>query len=718
MTETAPQTRLELRDDPHSLGALETCLIGAAEVVGLHLTPSDLFAAEAGVKQRFEVTDAVRVLDRADAASWFGEAPLNQIDASVLPIILMLDEDRAIAVLSLETSGEAVIIDPHFGPAPLNSRLSDYQGAYSGYALIVKRRAGRRHEAERSDAVKRHWFWSAFSENRTVFAQVFLAAVLTNLLGLATSIFIMVVYDRVLPNEAIESLVALTIGMGIALLFDFLIKSLRASFVDRVGQGADRAIGQRIFEQLLFLPLAERKGSTGGLSSTLREFETVREFFTSATLILFIDLPFILLFIWVIYLVGGPLALVPAIALPLVLLLGLAVQPPLARLAERNMGAAQSKQSVLVETVAGLETVKSVGANRLLRARWQDAVRHHSDYGLRSRAISQFAMNGTMFVQQAAQVMIVFLGVFLVQAGVVTMGALIASVILTGRALAPLAQLAQAITRLNQVRSAYKSLDGIMSLAPERPDGKRWLQRTHIEGRITFEGVGFDYPGSSMSALKACSFEMKPGEHVALLGRIGSGKSTIARLLLGLYAPSAGTIRLDGADLRQFDPEQVRDAIGVALQDSWLFTGTISENIAIGARRASDADVLEAAKLTGVDHFVQDMPDGYDTLLSERGEGLSGGQRQAICLARAIVSKPPILILDEPTSAMDVRTEAALIERLGPLLAGRTLLLITHRPSLLALVDRVIVLEDGRIAADKPREALVVHDAKDAGSSN
>jgi len=692
--------------DTSRLADLEICLIAAARAIDVDLTPSDLSVSESGVKSAFEVRDAVRVLDRFSVAAWFGEAPLDQIDELVLPAVLMLEDGRAIAVLARSVGAKVSVVDPRFGTAAVERDLADFKDHYSGYALLLRRRATE--DLAKSGRLNsdRHWFWSAFTESRWVFAQVFLAAALTNVLGLASSIFIMVVYDRVLPNEAIESLLALTAGMGLALLFDFLIKSLRATFIDGVGQRADKAMGQRIFEHLLFLPMAQRRGSTGGLSSTLREFETVREFFTSATLILFVDLPFIILFIWVIYLVGGPLALVPAIALPIVLLLGFAVQPSLARLAQQNLNSTQSKQSVLVETVAGLETVKTVGAGRMLRGRWESAVQSHSDFGLRSRAISQFAMNGTMFVQQAAQIMIIFLGFFLVQAGTVSMGALIASVILTGRALGPLGQLAQAITRLNQVRSAYKSLDAIMQMESERPFGRRWLQRDKIEGQVSFENVDFDYPDSSISALRACSFALKAGERVAIVGKIGSGKSTIARLLLGLYPPGAGTVRIDGADIRQFDPEQLRDAIGAVLQDTWLFTGTIRENIAVGARRASDTEVKAAAELAGVDQFVRDLPDGYDTVLSERGEGLSGGQRQAICLARAFVSNPSILVLDEPTSAIDVRSEDTLIDRLEAYTKGRTVILITHRPSLLRLVDRVIVLENGKIVADKPSDQV------------
>jgi ATP-binding cassette subfamily C protein LapB len=530
--------------------------------------------------------------------------------------------------------------------------------------------------------------------------------VLANFLGLTTSIFIMVVYDRVLPNEATESLIALTIGVGIALLFDFLIKSLRAGFIDRAGQRADMVMGRRIFDQLLDMQMRARKGSTGALASTLREFETLRDFFTSATLVAVVDLPFILLFVGVIYMIGGPLAIVPAIAVPVVLIVGLAVQPLLARLAEQSFADGQSKQGVLVETVSGLETIKATGAARRMRARWEEAIARQSEHGTRSRTITQFAMNATAFTQQSAQVMIVFYGVFLITAGEVSMGALIASVILTGRALAPLAQLAQTLTRLNQARSSYRNLDALMRADSERPEGRHWISRPRLDGRIRFDDVHFTYPDQMVAALSGVSFTIEPGEKVAILGRIGSGKSTIARLILGLYAPDKGAVLIDDTDIRQIDPGDLRRNIGSVLQDVWLFTGTVRENIAIGARRPRDADIIEAARIAGVDDFIARHPSGYDLMLAERGEGLSGGQKQAITLARALVGRPPVLLLDEPTSAMDVQNERDVIARLRDEARDRTLVVVTHRTSLLDLVDRVIVIENGRVAADGDKSLL------------
>ncbi|MEX0327818.1 MAG: Ig-like domain-containing protein [Ruegeria sp.] len=435
-------------------------------------------------------------------------------------------------------------------------------------------------------------------------------------------------------------------------------------------------------------------------------FETLREFFTSATLVAVVDLPFVVVFILTIYMVGGPLALIPTLAVPIVLLTGLAIQPLLGRLAEQSFADGQSKQGVLVETVSGLETIKTTSAARQMRNRWEQAMERQSEHGTRSRAVTQLALNLTGFTQQAAQVLIVFLGVFLVTNGQASMGALVAAVMLTGRALAPLGQLAQTLTRVNQARSAFRNLNALMQAESERPQGKNWVSRASFDGRFTFNDVHFAYPDQSHDALKGVTFTIKPGEKVAILGQIGSGKSTIARLMLGLYQPRTASIMLDGLDIRQIDPGDLRRSIGSVLQDLWLFSGSVRENISSGSARPTDTDLIRAGRIAGVEEFVAQHPSGYDLELAERGEGLSGGQRQAICLARALIGRPNVLLMDEPTSAMDIKSEAKVIQRLKAATQKTTLVLVTHRSSMLELVDRVIVIEDGKIAADGPKSIL------------
>ncbi|MEO1109761.1 MAG: type I secretion system permease/ATPase [Pseudomonadota bacterium] len=690
------------------ISAYEACFLNIASSLERPVTLAALQAAQSGVDGDLTVRDILALAQNIGLQAGYGARPLKDFDDALVPGMLLLDGNKAVTYHGRALNGEMLIFDPEIGSGLCEISESELSDVYAGFAILFRRD----HKAEVTNGGQirsGHWFWSALSANRWSYVQVALAAALANLLGLVTSVFIMVVYDRVLPNEATESLIALTFGVGIALVFDFILKLLRAGFIDRAGQNADMFMGRRIFDQLLNIQMKSRTGSTGAMTSTVREFETLREFFTSATLVAVVDLPFIALFIFVIYLVGGDLALVPALAVPVVLLAGLVVQPILSRMAEKSLADGQSKQSVLVEAVSGLETIKTTSAGRQMRNRWEQAIERQSAHGARSRAVTQFALNLTGFTQQAAQVLIVFYGVFLITEGQASMGALVASVMLTGRALAPLGQLAQTLTRVNQARSAYRNLNNLMQAESERPEGRSWITRTGFKGAISFSNVHFAYPDQNEDTLNGVSFTIKPGEKVAILGQIGSGKSTIARLLLGLYSPRVGSVMLDGLDIRQIDPGDLRRNIGSVLQDIWLFSGSVRDNIVSGAIRPRDEDLIEAGRAAGVEDFVARHPSGYDQQLAERGEGLSGGQKQAIALARALIGRPPVLLLDEPTSAMDVKTEAQVIRRLKEATTDTTVVVVTHRTSLLELVDRVIVIEGGKIGADGPKSLLTQH---------
>ena len=552
-----------------------------------------------------------------------------------------------------------------------------------------------------------HWFWSAFSEHRSIYYRVMLAATLVNFMSIGSSIFIMVVYDRVVPNEAVESLIALTVGVLIALGFDFIIKTLRAQFVDKAGKRADGRMSRLIFDKILTMKLDNRRQKSGAMASIVREFDTLREFFTSATLVAVVDLPFIFFFIWVISLIAGPLALIPLIAVPLVIIAGLGIQPFLARITKGSMQSNMSKQSVLVETLNGLETVQATGSGRLMRQRFEAAAEAQSDLGLKSRMLSQFAINSAASVQQLAQIATIFYGVFLIQDGVVTMGALIAAVILGGRTLAPLSQLAQAMSRANGAREAYRSLSSVMRDEEAHSlDTRPRLSRPTLSGIIELKGVTYSFPGAKSPIIRNLSLKIPAGQKVAILGKMGSGKSTLSRLISGLIEPEEGSILIDGVDVRQIDPSDVRRNIGIMLQETWLFSGTVKENLQMGFYEYDDAHILKIAKVSGVDEFVSTHPQGYDLELKERGEGLSGGQRQSINLARALLHNPSLLVLDEPTSSMDTGTEKGVIERLKAWKGDRTIIMVTHRNTLLELADRVLVIDQGQVVADTTPEKL------------
>lgn len=551
------------------------------------------------------------------------------------------------------------------------------------------------------------WLMDPINDNRGLYMQVVLAATLVNLFGLATSLFSMTVYNRIVPNNATDSLIALSIGVAIILIFDFVLRLIRGYFIDIAGQRIDRTVGAAIFQRMLTMRLGDRKSSSGAFAGMLREFEALRDFFASATLAAIVDVPFILIFLIVIQAIGGKLVLVPLLMVPLVIVVGWLSQPALARLASQGMTDGMTKQGVLVEAISGLETVKSSSAGPLLARRWAKAVDDHAAVSLKQRLIAAISINVAQSVQTICYVGVVIAGVYLIARGELTMGGLVAVSILAGRCVAPLSQIASLLTRITHTRSAYAHLDNLMQGGGEARDESEYLRRPVLEGGIEFRNVTFRYPGATERALDDVSFCIQPGERVAIVGRVGSGKSTIARLILGLYEPSEGAILVDDADSRQLHPEDLRHNIGAVLQDIFLLTGSVRENISLGEASIDDAAILRAAKISGTHDFIGQVPNGYDLRLADRGEGLSGGQRQSIAIARALAHERPIMLFDEPTSAMDIQSENALIARLEPELRGKTVILVTHRQSMLRLVDRVIIFDKGKIIAAGPRDDVL-----------
>jgi ATP-binding cassette, subfamily C, bacterial LapB len=550
------------------------------------------------------------------------------------------------------------------------------------------------------------WLMAPIRANRAVYTKVAVAAVMINLFALVTSLFTMTVYDRVVPNNATASLVGLSIGLGIMIIFDFVLKILRSYFVDVAGADIDRDVGETVFARLLRIRLDQPRGSTGGLASLMRELETLRDFFTSATLMAIVDVPFILVTLVMIAIIGGWLVLVPIALIPVIFLAAWVTHPQMDRLSARMMGQAMLKQSVLIETIGGLEMVKSAGAGRLLTQRWDEAVEAQAATSLLQRLISNISVTVASSGQQIAYAGVVIVGVGMLANQALTMGGLIACSILSGRATAPLAQVASLLSRLTSTRTAYRQLNGFMEIAVEgAEDGALGLSQ--VRGQIEFRKVSFSYPGSTEAALDEVNFTIRPGEKVALLGRIGSGKSTIARMILGLYPPSDGLVMIDGTEVRQLDTTLLRRHIGSVLQDTVLLSGSVRDNILLGREYVDDEEMLRASRLAGTHDFMGQLANGYELRLADRGESLSGGQRQSIALARALAGKPKLLLLDEPTSAMDNQTEQLLIDRLVTELADRTAVVITHRLPLLKLVSRIIIMDQGKVIADGPRDAVL-----------
>jgi ATP-binding cassette subfamily C protein LapB len=555
--------------------------------------------------------------------------------------------------------------------------------------------------------IESHWFFAPLWKNRRFLLQAAFATLLTNLFAVGTSLFAMIVYNRIIPANAMSSLSVLVLGMFFLLLADYLIKTVRSKLLGIAGLESDMIIADRLFTQIIDMQYRSKKGSVGSLASTLKEYEQIREFFTSATLVSIIDMPFAIIFIFFIWFLGGAMILPVLAGIAVLFGITLYLQPRMKKIAEQSQEDAHNKHSVLVETLTGLETVKLLGAGGLLRRRFKNVLIKQAAISEETKRHTYFLSNLTQEIQQAVQICVVTVGAITVSNGSYGFGAIIACTILSGKALLPFAQLAQLLSRLNQISTGYKSLNELMKQPVEHSKESTYLNRGRLKGDVEFKDVCFSYPGQEGVALDHVSFKIKSGERVAIVGRVGSGKTTVSKLITKLFIPDSGSILIDGIDILQLDPAEIRENIGMVSQEPWLVAGSIEQNIILGSPDATTEDLLWAGKLCGVSNFTDEHPKGYKMLVGERGEGLSGGQRQSVTIARALVKRPPIFLFDEPTSAMDARSERTLIENLQNHRFEGTMIVITHRTSLLALVDRVLVLDNGKIVGEGSVEAFL-----------
>tara|TARA_B100000029_G_scaffold460592_1_gene491685 strand:- start:2656 stop:4353 length:1698 start_codon:yes stop_codon:yes gene_type:complete len=551
-----------------------------------------------------------------------------------------------------------------------------------------------------------HWFKAAFSENQNLYSRVLLASAMINFLSVASSIFIMVVYDRVIPNAAYSSLFALTFGMAIVVVFDFILKNLRSWYIDLAGQDLDLGVGEEIYYRLLNSPIGSIDNSVGNLANTFKEFDALKQFFASATIALLVDLPFVLLFILVIYLIAGPLAIIPLSVIPIILIIGIAVQPFIEKHSQAVSEMNQSKYSLLVESLGGLDAIQTNNSSSLFIDRYRNSVKDGSSSSRKSKVLSQLATNSASSAQLISLVGIIFYGTYLIDSGEVSMGAMVAAVLLSSRALSPLAQVANLFGRLNHAKTAYKKIDLLMNTISDGGNNNEGMKIQTL-GNLEMKNLSFSYLNSSIPSINQLTIQIKEGEKIAIMGKNGSGKTTLIKLISGIYSPSQGSLTFNHLNIDEIDQTTFREKLAVVLQDFQLFSGSIKENIVMGRDWIKDKAIQNAIELSGLNSFLNTIPGGLEYALSDKGKSLSRGQMQSIALARAIAGNPEVLLLDEPTASLDMNSEQDLLDNLN-LGQFRTIIIVTHRMSMLELVDRIIVLANGSVVLDGEKDEVLM----------
>ena len=634
---------------------------------------------------------------------------LTKINTALLPAILLLENNQACVLTALDPIANTVeVIYPELSDSAVTldiTQLSD-----NATDIIIYTRPEFSFD-ERSPVLQKlsndGWFWGVIKECRSLYKDVIISAIALGILSIAMPLFVMNVYDRVVPNQAVETLWVLAIGVLIALTADFILRLVRSYFVELAASRIDVKVSAVIMERVLGMQLKNRPASAGSFASNIQSFEAVRSFFSSITLIALVDLPFVLLYLTVIAIIGVQLSIPIMVGALLLFCYALAAHQKLEALSEQTMKASSMRNAVLVESLTNIEDIKSFHSECKTQATWEKSTIYIARINAQSRLISGSIANSATWVQQCVGVIIMIIGVHLVIAGELTQGGLIAAYLLSSRTMGPIGQSAAVLAQFHHAAIAMHSLNDIMEKEVERPPGKHWLSHPVLRGDIEFHDVHFKYSDESNEALSGVSFKIKSGEKVAILGRNGSGKSTLEKLILGLYQPNSGSILIDNTDIHQIDPAELRHNIGYVPQNVSLLFGSLKDNITLSAWHAKDEQIIKACEHSQLFDLINSHPDGFDLQVGEQGRLLSGGQRQAVGIARALINDPPILVLDEPTSALDHNSEAKIIANLKQHSQEKTLLVITHRTSLLELVDRIIVVDNGKIIADGPKAKVI-----------
>jgi len=650
-----------------------------------------------------------RVAARAGFASRLIHRDLDKLSRLLLPCILVLRNGNACILESIDRKNRrAKVIFPEIGEGEEWLELTQLKEEYLGYAFLLKKELQQESATPKApgDDSSGHWFWGTLAKSRDIFASVLLSSILINLFILATPMFTMNVYDKVVPNDAIATLWVLAAGIVTVYVFDTLLRFVRTYLLEIAGKKSDIIMSSIIFAQVLNLKMDQWPPSIGAFASQLREFESIRNFFTASTIATLVDLPFAIIFLLVIYYIGGPMIAVPLIIIALLMLYSFILMRPLKASVEATFEASANKNAHLIETLRTIKTVKTLGTSNHAQWVWEESSGTIANRSMRARILSSSITVVTNLMVQFNTIGLIVFGIYRISDLELSLGGLIAIVMLASRAVSPMGQIAALITSFEQTKTAFRSLDELMQKEIERPEGKSYVRRPGFEGAIQFRELDFSYPEASKKALSSINIKIRAGEHVGIIGKVGSGKTTLMKLIIGLYQGSAGSLAIDDIDINQIDPADLRKNIGYLSQDIELLRGTIRENIAYKDLHVNDEKLIRAAAVSGVDLFVNQLSHGFDTQVGEDGGFLSGGQRQAIALGRAVLLNEPILILDEPTNSLDNTTESIVKKRLQEYTRDRTLLLVTHKAPMLDLVERLIVMDEGRIVMDGPKEEV------------
>jgi len=664
-------------------------------------TRDGLLAGLPVVDGSLDTTNFEVAAERAGLTARLFKRELSDVSTLTLPAVLLLKDRKTAILLAVDhQTGIAKLMRPEFGQSEEDISLDQLQQEYSGYLFLIKQRHRFENRAEETLDVKvNHWFWGTIAKSWKIYRDVMIASVLINLLALASPLFTRNVYDRVIPNAALDTLWTFTIGIFLVYTFDFLMRMLRAYFIDIAGKKSDVMLSSMIFQQVQASELSERPASVGSFAKQLQEFDSIRGLITSSTMTLMIDMPFTLMFLAVIWIMAGNLVIVPIVAMLLILAFSLYVHGAIKYTVEQTSRAGAEKNGMLIETLNSPESVRAYNMQSQNQKRWEDDTGEIAGWSVKTKLLTTSVGSFSNYIQQMSTVAVIVYGVYLIQDATLSMGGLIAVTMLLGRTIAPMRQLATLITSIHGAKSSFESLNKIMDKPLEMDSQKTYLQKSDFNGKFEFKNVSFSYPEAQIKSLHEVSFTLEPGMKVGVLGRIGCGKSTIGKLLMRFYLPSDGSVYIDGADIGQINPYELRHHIGYVPQHVQLFFGSVKDNICMGASYVDDARIEMVARLAGVTDFTDQHPMGLDLPVGEGGRNLSGGQRQLVALARALLLFPKVLILDEPSSGMDLTTEKLLCERLADIMKDRTVIIATHKTSLLGLVDHLMVIEAGQLAA-------------------